>query len=63
MNLNKNLIMAGMLATSIIVPLSGTTESYASEIRITTTRVHFRTGAGTSYTSMGVFEKVQKIIT
>ena len=61
MNINKNHIMAGMLATSIIVPLSGTTESYASEIRITTTRVHFRTGAGTSYTSMGVLEKGTKV--
>ena len=61
MNINKNYIMAGMLATSIIVPLSGTTESYASEIRITTTRVHFRTGAGTSYTSMGVLEKGTKV--
>ena len=61
MNINKNYIMAGMLATSIIVPLSDTTESYASEIRITTTRVHFRTGAGTSYTSMGVLEKGTKV--
>ena len=61
MNINKNYIMAGMLATSIIVPLADTTESYASEIRVTTTRVHFRTGAGTSYTSMGVLEKGTKV--
>ena len=61
MNINKNHIMAGMLATSIIVPLADTTESYASEIRVTTTRVHFRTGAGTSYTSMGVLEKGTKV--
>ena len=61
MSMNKQYIMAGMLATAIIAPLSDTTESYASEIRVTTTRVHFRTGAGTSYDSMGVLEKGTKV--
>ena len=61
MNVNKNYIMAGMIATSFIVPLSDVTDSHASEIRITTTRVNFRTGAGTNYRSMGVLAKGTKV--
>ena len=43
-----------MLATAFVVPISDVKDSHASEIRITT--VHFRTGAGTNYSSMGVLD-------
>ncbi|WP_296648027.1 SH3 domain-containing protein [Romboutsia sp. 13368] len=61
MGINKNYVVAGVLATAFITPLSNITESYASEIRVTTTRVNFRTGAGTNYKSMGVLEKGTKV--
>ena len=61
MSMNKNYIMAGMLASALVIPLSDETDSYASEVRITTTRVHFRTGAGTNYSSMGVLDKGTKV--
>ena len=61
MSMNKNYIMAGMLASALVIPLSDVTDSYASEVRITTTRVHFRTGAGTNYSSMGVLDKGTKV--
>ena len=61
MSINKNYVMAGVLATALITPLSNITESYAAEIRVTTTRVNFRTGAGTNYTSIGVLEKGTKV--
>ena len=53
--------MAGMLATAVAIPLSDTTTSHASEIRTTTVRVHFRTGAGTNYSSMGILDKGVKV--
>ena len=61
MSINKNYVMAGMLATAVAIPLSDTTTSHASEIRITTVRVHFRTGAGTNYSSMGILDKGVKV--
>ena len=61
MSINKNYVMAGMLATAVAIPLSDTTTSHASEIRTTTVRVHFRTGAGTNYSSMGILDKGVKI--
>jgi len=61
MSINKNYIMTGMLATTCAISLANATDSYASEIRITTERVHFRTGAGTNYTSMGVLDKGIKV--
>ena len=61
MSINKNYIMAGMIATSFVVPLSDVTNSHASEIRITTTRVNFRTGAGTNHSSMGVLDKGTRV--
>ena len=61
MSISKNYIMAGMLATSFVVPLSDVTDSHASEIRVTTVRVNFRTGAGTNYSSMGVLDKGTKV--
>ena len=61
MSINKNYIMAGMLATAFVVPLSDVTDSHASEIRVTTTRVNFRTEAGTNYSSMGVLDKGTKV--
>ena len=61
MSISKNYIMAGMLATSFVIPLSDATDSNASEIRVTTTRVNFRTGAGTNYSSMGVLDKGTKV--
>ena len=61
MSISKNYIMAGMLATSFVVPLSDVTNSHASEIRVTTVRVNFRTGAGTNYSSMGVLDKGTKV--
>ena len=61
MSINKNYITAGMLATAFVVPLSNVKDSHASEIRITTARVHFRTGAGTNYSSMGVLDTGVKV--
>ena len=61
MSISKNYVMAGMLATAFVVPLSDVTNSHASEIRVTTTRVNFRTGAGTNYSSMGVLDKGTKV--
>ena len=61
MSINKNYIMAGILATACVVPLSDTKDSYASEIRITTDRVNFRTGEGTNYSSIGVLDKGTKV--
>ena len=61
MSINKKYITAGMLATAFVVPLSDVTDSHASEIRITTARVHFRTGAGTNYSSMGVLDTGVKV--
>ena len=61
MSINKNYVMAGMLATAVAIPLSDTTTSHASEIRTTTVRVHFRTGAGTNYSSMGILDKGVKV--
>ena len=61
MSINKNYVMAGMLATAVAIPLSDTTTSHASETRITTVRVHFRTGAGTNYSSMGILDKGVKV--
>ena len=61
MSINKKYITAGMLATAFIVPLSDVKDSHASEIRITTARVHFRTGAGTNYSSMGVLDTGVKV--
>ena len=61
MSINKNYVMAGMLATAVAIPLSDTTTSHASEIRTTTVRVHFRTGAGTNYSSIGILDKGVKV--
>ena len=61
MSINKKYITAGMLATAFAIPLSNVTDSHASEIRITTARVHFRTGAGTNYSSMGVLDTGVKV--
>ena len=61
MSINKNYIMAGMLATACVVPLSDVTDSNASEIRVTTARVNFRTGAGTNYSSIGVLDIGTKV--
>ena len=61
MSINKNYVMAGMLATAVAIPLSDTTTSHASETRITTVRVHFRTGAGTNYSSIGILDKGVKV--
>ena len=61
MSINKNYVMAGMLATAVAIPLSDTTTSHASETRITIVRVHFRTGAGTNYSSMGILDKGVKV--
>ena len=61
MSINKKYITAGMLATAFVVPLSDVKDSHASEIRITTARVHFRTGAGTNYSSMGVLDTGVKV--
>ena len=61
MSISKNYIMAGMLASALVIPLSDVTDSHASEIRVTTARVHFRTGAGTNYSSMGVLDEGTKV--
>ena len=61
MNIDKKYIVGGLLATAAMVPLLDSTQSHASEIRTTTTRVHFRSGAGTDHSSMGVLDKGTKV--
>ena len=61
MSINKKYVMAGMLATAAIIPMADVTNSYADEMRITTTRVNFRKGPGTNYSSMQVIEKGQTV--
>ena len=61
MNIDKKYIVGGMLATAAMVPLLDSTQSHAAEIRTTTTRVHFRSGAGTEHSSMGVLDKGEKV--
>ena len=53
MSINKKYIMAGMLATALVVPLTDTTDSHADDTRVITGRVNFRTGPDKSYPSMG----------
>ena len=57
MSINKKYIMAGMLATALVVPLTDTTDSHADDTRVITGRVNFRTGPDKSYPSMGKIEK------
>ena len=61
MSINKKYVMAGMLATAAIMPLVDATDSFANEIKVTTTRVNFRTGPGTNYSSMCVIDKGQTV--
>ena len=62
MSINKNYVMAGAIATAFIAPLSNITDSHAAEMRVTTARVHFRTGEGTNHRSMGVLNKGTKVV-
>ncbi|MEG0855663.1 MAG: SH3 domain-containing protein [Terrisporobacter sp.] len=61
MSINKKYVMAGVLATSVLMPMADTTDSYANETRTTTANVNFRTGPGTNNSSMMVISKGQKV--
>ena len=61
MSINKKYIMAGMLATALVVPLTDTTDSHADDTRVITGRVNFRTGPDKSYPSMGKIEKGETV--
>ena len=61
MSINKNYVIAGVLASAALVPLSDVTNCYASEVRVTTTRVNFRTGPGTNYSSLGVLSSGTRV--
>ena len=61
MSINKKYIMAGMLATALVAPLTDATDSHADDTRTITGRVNFRTGPGKSYSSMGKIEKGQTV--
>ena len=57
MSISKKYVMAGMLASALVVPMADATNSYAADTRTITGRVNFRTGPGKSYSSMGKIEK------
>ena len=61
MSINKKYVMAGVLATALVAPLTDATNSYADDTRTITGRVNFRTGPGKSYSSMGKIEKSKKV--
>ena len=61
MSINRKYIMAGMLSTALVVPMSDVTNSYADDTRIITGRVNFRTGPGNEYSSMGKIEKGETV--
>ena len=61
MIINKKYVMAGMLATALVAPLTDATQSHADDTRTITGRVNFRTGPGKSYSSMGKIEKGKKV--
>ena len=57
MSISKKYVMAGMLASALVIPMADATNSYAADTRTITGRVNFRTGPGKSYSSMGKIEK------
>ena len=61
MSINKKYVMAGVLATALVAPLTDATNSYADDTRTITGRVNFRTGPGNSYSSMGKIEKGETV--
>ena len=61
MSINKNYVMAGMLATALVAPMTDVTESHADDTRTITGRVNFRTGPSKDYASMGKIEKGETV--
>ena len=61
MSINKKYVMAGMLATALVAPMTDATNSYADDTRTITGRVNFRTGPGNEYDSMGKIEKGETV--
>lgn len=59
MSINKKYVMAGMLATALVSPMTDVKDSYADDTRIITGRVNFRTGPSKEYDSMGKIEEGQ----
>ena len=57
MSINKKYVMAGMLATALVAPMTDATNSHADDTRTITGRVNFRTGPSKEYNSMGKIEK------
>ncbi|WP_343346773.1 C40 family peptidase [Terrisporobacter petrolearius] len=57
MSINKKYVMAGMLATALVAPMTDVTNSHADDTRTITGRVNFRTGPSKEYDSMGKIEK------
>ncbi|MGL6108215.1 C40 family peptidase [Romboutsia sp.] len=70
MNINKGKVISGLIATSIVIPMSATI-SHADEStiqiksidyrNITGNSVNFRTGPGTNHSSMGKLNKGYKV--
>lgn len=61
MSINKKYVMAGMLATALVAPMTDATDSYADDTRTITGRVNFRTGPSKEYDSMGKIQKGEKV--
>lgn len=61
MSINKKYVMAGMLATALVAPITDATNSYADDTRTITGRVNFRTGPGNEYDSMGKIEEGETV--
>jgi uncharacterized protein YgiM (DUF1202 family) len=61
MSINKKYVMAGMLATALVAPMTDATNSYADDTRTITGRVNFRTGPGNEYDSMGKIEEGETV--
>ncbi|WP_297135992.1 C40 family peptidase [Terrisporobacter sp.] len=61
MNINKKHVMAGMIASALVIPMADINDVHADEVMQTTARVNFRKGPGTNYSSMYVIGKGEKV--
>ena len=61
MSINKKHVMAGMIASALVIPMADINDVHADEVMQTTARVNFRQGPGTNYSSMYVIGKGEKV--
>ena len=61
MSISKKHVMAGMIASALVVPMADVNTAHADEVMQTTARVNFRKGPGTNYSSMYVIGKGEKV--